>query len=178
MNKVTIGLLVGLVLGLAVGAYMSTANEFAVLASCIGTGLAGALAGLSAERSANRLVPIAVGAVVGALAWWYVARGGQPGTAALVGAVLGAAAGGAVGFLKRPLGPTVRPEPVRPTGKVANRNDTCCDWFTGSLSLGFLAALVYLFQDPGLQALVRGWLADRRSTSPDQGARTRPMMLE
>jgi hypothetical protein len=86
MNKVTIGLLVGLVLGLAVGAYMSTANEFAVLASCIG----------------------AVGAVVGALAWWYIARAGQPGTAALVGAVLGAASGAAVGFVKRPSRPAAR----------------------------------------------------------------------
>ena len=27
-----------------------------------------------------------------------------------------------------------------------------------ALILGFLVALVLLFQDPGLQALVRGWL--------------------
>jgi hypothetical protein len=26
------------------------------------------------------------------------------------------------------------------------------------LILGFLAALVYFFQDPGVQALLRGWL--------------------
>jgi hypothetical protein len=108
MNKVTIGLLVGLVLGLAVGFYMSTANEFAVMAACIGIGLAGALAGLAAERSAGRLLPIAAGAVVGALAWWYVGRFGQPGTAALVGAVLGAVAGAVVGILKKPLRPTGR----------------------------------------------------------------------
>lgn len=108
MNRVTIGLLVGLVLGLAVGAYMSTANEFAVMAACIGTGLAGALAGLSAERSRNPLVPIGVGAAAGALAWWYVARHGEPGTAALVGAVLGAVAGAVVRYLRRPASPAAR----------------------------------------------------------------------
>ncbi len=102
MNKVTIGLLVGLVLGLAVAAFMGRANEFAVMSACIGIGLAGALAGLAAERSTGRWVPIAVGAAAGALAWWYVGRVGQPGTAALVGAVLGAAVGAAMAFVKRP----------------------------------------------------------------------------
>jgi hypothetical protein len=102
MNKVTIGLLVGLVLGLAVSAFMGRANEFAVMSACIGIGLAGAVAGLAAERSPNRLVPMAVGAAVGALAWWYVGRSGEPGTAALVGAVLGGAVGAAMGFLGKP----------------------------------------------------------------------------
>lgn len=101
MNKVTLGLLVGLVLGLVVGLFLSGANEFAVMAACIGTGLAGALAGLVAERTGNKLATAATGGVVGALMWWYVARAGEPGKAALVGAILGAAAGIAVGILKR-----------------------------------------------------------------------------
>lgn len=101
MNKVTIGLLVGLGLGLVVGLYMKGADEFGVLAACIGTGLAGALAGLAAERSGNRLAAIATGLVVGALSWGYIARAGEPGQAALVGAILGGVAGAVATMLKR-----------------------------------------------------------------------------
>ena len=41
---------------------------------------------------------------------------------------------------------------------VLHRHDTMLRLVYWLLILGFIAALVYLLRDPGLQALLRGWL--------------------
>ena len=100
MNKVTIGFVVGLILGLVAGYFVSVGNEFAVISGAFGIGIAGALAGLYATRSTNMLLPVGIGALVGAVAWWYIGRGGAPGMATALGAILGGLTGAIVAYKK------------------------------------------------------------------------------
>ncbi|HUF34740.1 MAG TPA: hypothetical protein VMN37_02265 [Gemmatimonadales bacterium] len=100
MNKVTIGFGVGLILGLVASYFVNVGNALGLISGALGIGLAGTLAGLYATRSTSLPLPVGVGALVGAVSWWYIGRGGATGTATALGAILGGLTGAIVAYRK------------------------------------------------------------------------------